>query len=203
MTRPSSGRGARGVRPTRFRLPVTPRDLPPPEPLSWGWVCDPPVFRAPSPDPLRTHGHPREPNVAPDPSHIRRPVHTQRPALPHRRPRRIEHRPEHDLPQRSLFAATAPPLSALPSRLPRHLQPLLPLHQPLLQHHPARLRFVRCRRHGHPQGPQRRIPRLHPIRLRPTLHQHPPPPPPRLVELGLCPARLADVCPGSCVGVGL
>ena len=37
----------------------------------------------------------------------------------------------------------------------------------------ARLRDLPRRRHGHPPGPPRPLPRLHPIRLRPPLHQHP------------------------------
>jgi len=74
----------------------------------------------------------------------------------------------------------APPLSALPPRLPGHLRSLIPLHQPLLQRHPIRLQFLPRQRHAHPQRPPRLIPRPHPIRLRPPLHQHPAPPQARI-----------------------
>ena len=113
--------------------------------------------------------------------------HTQLPALPHREPRRVEYRAEHELPERSLLPLPRAALSELPARLPGNLRSLVPLHQPLLQRQATRLPVVPHRRHGHPQSPPRLIPRLDPIRLRPTLHQHPPPPPPPLT---LHPIRL-------------
>ena len=76
----------------------------------------------------------------------------QMPALPHGNPRRVEHGADHDLPERSLLPLSRAPLSALPARLPGHLRPLVPLHQPLVQRQAAGLPVVPRRRHGHPQS---------------------------------------------------
>ena len=167
---------------------------------------------------LRQRATPAAHRAAP-PRQVQARLHAHVPALPHREPRRVEYRPEHDLPERSLLPLPRAPLSDLPGRLPGHLRPLDPLHQPLVQRHSADLPAVPRRRHGHPQRPPRLIPRLHPIRLRPTLHQHPPPPPPPMTQhrrairpqhhkhrpkphhLRIPPHRSPSVIPASAAGI--
>ena len=115
----------------------------------------------------------RESHRAAPPRRVQAGPHADLPALPHREPRRVEDGAKHELPELSLLPLSRAALSELPARLRGHLRSLVPLHQPLVRRQPAGLPVVPRRRHGHPQRPPRLVPRLHPVRLRPAVHEHP------------------------------